>query len=57
MNKRCQAMTASGSQCKCWATSTVNRVPFCDQHAAKAVREAALAIEEKSGNVGKKRGN
>jgi hypothetical protein len=37
---RCQATTASGSQCKCYATSTVNRVPYCDQHAAKAVREA-----------------
>jgi hypothetical protein len=54
MNKRCQATTASGSQCKCYATCTVNGLPYCDQHGAKVVRDSAVAIEELAGNVGKK---
>lgn len=37
---RCQWITASGKQCKCWGTCSVNRLPLCDQHGAKAVREA-----------------
>jgi hypothetical protein len=57
--KRCQAMTASRSQCKCWSTCYVNKIPYCDQHGAIVVREtfeanlrdAALAIEQQSGTV------
>lgn len=48
--KRCQGITASGKQCKCWSTCTVNSLPLCDQHGAKAVR-TAVACGHKSGTV------
>lgn len=42
---RCQGITAAGKQCKCYATQKINEIPYCDQHAAKATREA-VAMED-----------
>jgi hypothetical protein len=37
---RCQAVTSAGKQCKCYATCSVNRLPYCDQHGAKEIRSS-----------------
>jgi hypothetical protein len=37
--ERCEGITSANVQCKCWATQRVNEIPYCDQHAAKVLRE------------------
>lgn len=40
---RCEGITAAGLQCRCWATQRVNEIPYCDQHAAKVLKEVSGA--------------
>ncbi len=50
--ERCEGIVA-GRQCKCWATGTVNSIPYCKQHLEKALREAVAML--KPAPLGEKR--
>ena len=41
MGHRCEGITAAGEQCRCWAITFINGIPYCKQHAQK---ELALAM-------------
>jgi len=49
-NARCEGVTAAGKQCKCYATQTINGIPYCDQHAAKVTGEE-IAMEDDTKEV------
>jgi hypothetical protein len=40
-SERCEGITATGNQCRCWATERINAIPYCRQHAAKELRAVA----------------
>lgn len=39
---RCEGIKRSGEQCKCYAVQRVNDIPYCQQHAEKELRAAAI---------------
>lgn len=51
MSERCEGITASGEQCKCYATERVNEIPYCRQHAAKELRALASEANTKDGGA------
>jgi hypothetical protein len=54
MTERCEGITASGEQCRCWAVEKINEVPYCDQHAAKELR--AIAGDDEARRLGRASG-
>jgi hypothetical protein len=42
MNERCEGITASGEQCRCWAVQPINEVPYCRQHGEKESRSLGI---------------
>jgi hypothetical protein len=51
MTDRCEGITASGEQCKCWAVERVNNIPLCRQHAEKELRALAGQPHTKDGGA------
>jgi hypothetical protein len=53
MNARCEGITASGEQCRCWAVQRVNEIPYCRQHGEKELRALAVNVHTKDGLPGR----
>lgn len=55
MTERCEGITASGEQCRCWAVQRINEVPYCLQHGEKELRAIAGQESTKDGLPGESR--